>query len=91
MLERMNPTMNKVVIVLVCVIICAAAGFGFARALDKKEDFDRMIEARDAAPDKEEFDRNFDAMGEWFDEYKRMHPDASDEDAKRAYDDLWKG
>ncbi|MES2668081.1 MAG: hypothetical protein V4644_00085 [Patescibacteria group bacterium] len=85
----MNPTTKKVLGIILCVLVGAVLGYGFARAVDKKEDFDRMIEARDAAPDKEAFDRNFEAMGQWFEEYKRDNPGATDADAERAYTELW--
>lgn len=33
--------------------------------------------------------RDFDAMTRWFEGYKRDHPDATDEDAKKAFEALW--
>ena len=87
----MTKNTKKILLALVLVVLGIGIGIGALYALEKKQDFDRLIEARDAAPDKEEFDRNFEAMAQWFEDYKRDNPGATDEDAKRAFDELWKG
>ncbi len=86
----MNQNTKKVLVAVLLIAVGVGIGIGVAYAMDRMEDFDRMIEARDAAPNKEEFDRNFAAMAEWFETYKQEHPGATDEEAKRAFDELWK-
>lgn len=82
---------QKGLVAAALVALGIGVGLLIAHGMQRSEDFDRMIEARDAAPDKEEFDRNFKAMAEWLETYKREHPGATDADAKRAFDETWKG
>jgi len=86
----MTPTTKKVLVSLVLIALGIAVGLGIAYAAQRMQDFDRMMDAREAAPDKEKFDQDFKAMAEWFENYKRENPGASDEDAKRAFEELWK-
>lgn len=86
----MTPTTKKVLISLVLVALGIAIGLGIAIAMQRMQDFDRMMDAREAAPDKEKFDQDFEAMATWFETYKRDHPEATDEDAKRAFEEIWK-
>lgn len=88
---RMNKTTKKILIVVGLLAAGIAIGVGAVYAMERMQDFDRLMDAREAAPDKEEFDRNFEAMAEWFEDYKRDNPGATDEDAERAYMDIWKG
>jgi hypothetical protein len=74
----------------VSALAIVAVLLGLRVAFDEKfDDFDRMVEARNNAEDPEEFDRNFAAMAEWLDNYKRDHPGATDEDASAAFDAAW--
>ena len=84
-------TTQKALAAAVLVALGIGIGLLIAHGMQKSEDFDHMMEARDAAPDKEEFDRNFKAMAEWLETYKREHPGATDADANRAFDEAWKG
>ena len=47
-----------------------------------------MIQARENAENKEEFDRNFEKMWKWFDEYKTNNPWSTKEDAEAAWKDI---
>ena len=87
----MTPTTKKTLSAVALVVLGIALGFGSAYALERMQDFDRMMEAREAAPDKEKFDQDFEAMADWFENYKRENPGASDEDAKKAFEEIWKG
>ncbi len=58
---------------------------------NESEQFEDYVEARDAAPDQDEFDRNFAAMVAWLENYKRENPGATDEDASRAFEAAWRG
>lgn len=86
----MTPRIRKIVIPAVLIALGIVIGFGIAFAMERMQNFDRMMEARDTAPDKEKFDQDFAAMTEWFENYKRENPGATDEDAKRAFEEIWK-
>ncbi len=50
------------------------------------DDFSRYLELRENyRGDKKEFDRNFKAMAEWTEDYKRDNPDATDEEVSEAF------
>lgn len=87
------PTFSRTTIVLGSALLIAGIALGFliARSMESSERFGDYVESRDAAPDKEVFDRNFEAMTKWLEHYKRDNPGATDEDARRAFEDLWKG
>lgn len=85
----MNPTTKKAGIAAALVVLGIAIGAGAMYVHAKLQDIDRMVEAREAAPDKEKFDKDFEAMGKWFEDYKRENPGSSDEDARREFDRLW--
>lgn len=87
----MNPTTKKIVIGIVLVAIGIGIGVLAVMAQERAQNFDQMMDAREAAPDKEKFDADFKAMTEWFENYKRENPDATDEDARRAFEAIWKG
>ncbi len=72
------------VLIAVCAVLAIRVAFD-----EKFDDFDRMVEARNNAEDPEEFDRNFAAMAQWLEDYKRDHPGATDEDASAAYNAAW--
>jgi len=86
----MTPSTKKIIVSLVLVALGIAIGLGIAFATQRMQDFDRMMDARDAAEDKEKFDQDFKAMAEWFENYKRENPAATDEDAKKAFEEIWK-
>lgn len=86
----MTTNTKKGLIAAALIVLGICIGAGGAYAMKKMQDFDRMMDAREASPDKEKFDRDFQAMADWFETYKQEHPGATDEDAQRAFDDLWK-
>lgn len=71
-------------------IIGLFAGFAIAHMKERHEDFGRYIEAREEAPNKEAFDKNFEAMAAWLEDYKQQHPGATDADAQKAFEDAWR-
>jgi hypothetical protein len=85
----MDTNTKRFVIGASLVAAGVAAGLLIAHGMERKEDFDRMIEARDTAPDKEKFDRDFKAMADWMEDYKRKNPGANDDDAGRAFREAW--
>lgn len=85
----MRITPKRILAAVIILIVGFGSGYLFGTLLRKAEDFNRYAEARNAAPDKEEFDRNFDNMVKWFEDYKRDNPGATDEDAQRAFEELW--
>lgn len=87
----MNPTTKKILIGIVLVAVGVIIGVFAVMAQEKAQDFDQLMEAREGAPDKEKFDADFKAMAEWFENYKRDNPGATDEDARKAFEDIWKG
>lgn len=89
MMRLMNKQTTYLLIGL-GAIIGLFAGFAIAHMKDRHQDFEQYIEAREAAPDKEAFDRNFEAMARWLEEYKRQHPGATDADAQKAFEDAWR-
>jgi len=86
----MTPDTRRVVVAAVLIALGIALGLGISLAMQRMQDLDRMMEARNAAPDKAKFDRDFAAMTAWFENYKRENPSATDEDATRAFEELWK-
>lgn len=86
----MTPSTRKILVSLALVVFGIVLGLAGVYAAQRMHDFDRMMEARDAAPDKEKFDRDFEAMADWLENYKRENPDATDEDAKNAFEEIWK-
>jgi len=87
----MTPSTKKILISLALVALGIGIGLLGAYAYERMQNFDRMMEAREASPDPEKFDRDFEAMANWLENYKRENPEASDEDAKKAFEDIWKG
>lgn len=47
--------------------------------------FSAYIQAREAAPDKAQFDKNFEAMNKWIEDYKKQHPNATEQEIQDAY------
>ena len=88
-MQRMNDQTTYLLIGL-GVIVGLFTGFAIAHMKDRHESFERYIEAREAAPDKETFDRNFEAMAAWLEDYKRENPGATDADAQRAFEAAWR-
>ena len=88
-MRSMNKQTTYLLIGL-AVIIGLFAGFAISHMKERHEDFERYIEAREQAPDKEAFDRNFQAMATWLETYKRENPGATDEDAQRAFEAAWR-
>lgn len=87
----MTPHTRRIIVPLALVVLGIVLGLAAAYAAQRMQDFDRMMEARDAAPDTQKFDQDFEAMADWLENYKRENPEASDEDAKKAFEDIWKG
>ena len=87
----MTPATKKILIPLVLVALGIGIGLLSAYAYERMQNFDRMMEAREASPDPEKFDQDFEAMADWLENYKRENPEATDEDAKRAFEEIWKG
>lgn len=87
----MTPTTKKTLVSLALVASGIAIGLLGAYGFERMQNFDRMMEARDASPDPEKFDQDFEAMADWLENYKRENPEASDEDAKKAFEEIWKG
>ncbi len=85
----MNNNTKIALVAGLTLLVGIAIGFGIPMFQQKSEDFDRYVKAREAAPDKAKFDQNFDNMVNWLDTYKKEHPGASDEDARKAFDALW--
>ncbi len=85
----MDTPIKKVIAFIAVLIVGVLVGLAIPSIIQKSQDFDNYAKAREAAPDKEEFDRNFDAMVEWFDDYRRDNPGATDEDAQEAFEELW--
>ena len=86
----MTPNIKKIVAPAVLILLGIIIGLGIAFASERMQNFDRMMEARERAPDKEKFDQDFAAMATWFENYKRDNPGATDEDAKKAFEEIWK-
>lgn len=88
---RMTPSTKKIVVSVALVALGIGIGLIGAYAYERMQSFDRMMDAREASPDPEKFDRDFEAMADWLENYKRENPEATDEDAKKAFEDIWKG
>ena len=86
----MTPRTKRIVVIVVLLALGIAIGLGIAFATGRAQSFDHMMDAREAAPDKEKFDKDFAAMATWFENYKRENPGATDEDAKKAFEEMWK-
>ena len=53
---------------------------------EKFENFDKYIEARDSYKgDKNEFDKNFEGMTKFIENYKKQNPGATDEEVGKAF------
>ena len=87
----MNPNTTRIITYVALVLLGIVLGLLIAHGLEKKKDFDALMEARAESPDPEKFDRDFEAMADWLEEYKREHPEASDADAQKAFEQIWKG
>ncbi len=85
----MSSTAKKFIAGIIILVVGILVGLTVPTVIKKSQDFDRYAKAREAAPDKEEFDRNFDAMVQWFEDYKTNNPGATDEDAQEAFEELW--
>lgn len=85
----MDSKLKKVILAVLILLAGIMIGLTIPALIQKQQDFEKYVRAREAAPDKEEFDRNFDAMVKWFDDYKRDNPGATEEDAQKAFDALW--
>lgn len=86
----MTPTTRKILVPFALIALGVVIGLGVAYAAERMQGFDRMMDAREAAPDKQKFDQDFEAMAQWFENYKRENPGATDEDAKKAFEEIWK-
>jgi|GEM_PF-2042538 len=85
----MKSNSQKVTLVVLGLVVGLVIGLAMPQIIQKQQDFSRFAEARNAAPDKAEFDRNFEAMAKWFEDYKKDNPGATDEDARKAFDKIW--
>ena len=85
----MHTNTKNILIGAALVAAGIGAGLLIAHGMERKQDFDRMMEAREEAPDKEKFDRDFKAMAEWMEDYKRDNPGTNDDDAGRAFREAW--
>ncbi|MFS8130844.1 MAG: hypothetical protein ACMG57_02590 [Candidatus Dojkabacteria bacterium] len=85
----MNSNLKKVILVILILLAGIVIGITIPSLIQKKQDFDNYVRAREAAPNKEEFDKNFDNMIKWFEDYKRDNPGSTSEDAQKAFDALW--
>ena len=85
----MDSNLKKFILAALILFAGIMIGITIPALIEKKQDFDKYIRAREAAEDKEQFDKNFDAMVKWFDDYKKDNPGATDEDAQKAFDALW--
>lgn len=57
---------------------------------EKFDNFDRYVEERESYEGgTAEFDENFEKMTEWFEQYKKEHPGATDSDAEAAWKEAW--
>lgn len=87
----MTPSTKKLVASLALVVLGIILGFMGTYLFERAQNFDRMMDARDASPDPQKFDQDFEAMADWLESYKRDNPEATDEDARNAFGDIWKG
>lgn len=85
----MNITPKRIIIGISILIVGILIGIAIPALVQKQQDFEKYVKARDQAEDKEQFDKNFDNMVKWFDDYKRNNPGATDEDASKAFNELW--
>ena len=73
----------KLIIKLIIFILVLGLVFLAGR---KSAQFSSYNQARNAyVGDKTEFDKNFEAMSKWLDDYKKSHPGATDAEASEAY------
>ena len=78
----MTPATKKILIPLVLVALGIGIGLLSAYAYERMQNFDReyaIVLGRDKA------------MADGLENYKRENPEATDEDAKRAFEEIWKG
>lgn len=84
----MAPKTKNIILIVVSIIALLL----LVRVVfdEKFDDFERYVEERENYEEgPEAYDKNLEALGTWFDEYKEQHPGASDEDAKRAWNEAW--
>ena len=85
----MKQPNKRSIIVGVIILWLIILGLSLRIIFDEKFDnFNKMIQARENAENKEEFDRNFEKMWKWFDEYKTNNPWSTTEDAEAAWKDI---
>jgi uncharacterized membrane-anchored protein YhcB (DUF1043 family) len=85
----MEKKITYLLIAAVLLIVGVAIGYSIPVLQQKNADFKRYAAAREAAPDKEKFDADFENLTKWFDNYKKEHPGATDAEARAAFDALW--
>lgn len=87
----MTPTVKKFLISLALIALGISIGLLGAYGLEQVRDTGRTVETGGESPTPEQFDQDFEAMTNWLEDYKRDNPEASDEDARRAFEEIWKG
>lgn len=70
---------------IIYIIAIILFGFFCFKLGQRSVKFNAYIEAREAAADKAQFDKNFEAMTTWIENYKKEHPNATDQEVQEAY------
>ena len=71
-------------------MVAVVALLGLRVIFDEKFDnFDDYATAREQAEDKDKFDRDFEAMAEWLEQYKKDNPGATDAEAGAAFEAMF--
>lgn len=80
-----NKTILLVVLGIIGVLLLLRVVFD-----QKFDDFDRYVDERENYEGgTAEYDKNLEALGDWFDTYKKEHPGATDADAEAAWKAAW--
>lgn len=84
----MDSKKYKIIIsILVVVIVLLSIRVIFDSKFD---DFNNFIKTRDNYEGgKEKFDKDFQGLIDWEKDYRKSHPDASDEEVNKAFKDAW--
>ena len=76
---------------IIAVLVVVVALLSIRVIFDSKfDDFDRFVNTRqNYEGGTEKFDNDFKGLVDWKDDYKKAHPNATDQEIDKAFKDAW--
>ena len=77
--------------IIIVVLVVMVALLSVRLIFDSKfDDFDRFVNTRqNYEGGTEKFDKDFQGLVDWEKDYKKAHPDATDQEINQAFKDAW--